>query len=128
MTMPFYKKRPQWWITLLKIFHITEKQYWIAITIAIIVALAVLALMSCSYSSCTSPSQDQLFIFQILCSCIPTAPLGYYWSQDKMKNFPEGWVKDVFLRGERGTLFETLASLFSPIIIIYVLIKNYGEK
>lgn len=127
MTMPCYKKRPKWWMTLLEIFHITERQYWVYFFLAIGIAITVFLVDNCRNFTCHFPV-EHLFIYQYICCIIPTAPFGYSWSQQKFKQMPESWLKTVIATGSRASMLETIASLISPIIVIQALIKHYSAR
>ncbi|QIM63162.1 hypothetical protein A1D29_07640 [Pasteurellaceae bacterium Orientalotternb1] len=121
MTIPFYKKRPQWWIKLLNIFHITEKQYWTIFTYTIILIISALLLENHVFNSHIN---DCLFYYAIISSI--TTPFGHYWIQYTLhNNLADDWFKN-FLVNEQAVWI--LSALASPFIFIGVLLRYYFTK
>lgn len=122
MTTPFYKKRPQWWIKLLDIFHITEKQYWtifFAYLAILIISLLVEKFILQRFSI------NNVDIYKLFWYSLPTAPFGYYWILHNLKKLPNDWFRAHLIQSEP---YRIIGAIFSPIITLVVLVKHYFAR
>lgn len=116
MSIPLYKKRPQWWLKLLSIFNMTDKQYWLGLLCNISISAIV-------FLSEYSLYDEHILLIYYLISCCLTGPFGYYWAKQKLQNLPNDGFKFYII--SEPIIF---AVIFAPIILIYVLLKHYLAK
>lgn len=131
ITQPFYKKRPAWWLKLLDLFHINEKQYWVSFSLFSLLdfILFFMFVFDASHQEYYIDLSSYSHLFCIYFALnTPLAPFGYYWAQEKRNKFPSGWIKNIFLMGDRGTSFEVILTLLSPLIILYKVAKHCYSK
>ena len=119
MATPFYKKRPQCWLTILDIFDIDEKTYWKTIfTPTLTFSLVILYFLI--FEKKRPPTMTQIMVpYWLLIT--PFIPFG-------QADFNKFKARHKCIYGNTENTLVFISWLLSPIIFFVVIIRYYLSR